>query len=167
MAILNLSEISSKAVANWPIILGFTLLIAFVHEYIIYPFYTSPLAGVPGPKLNAMTKWWMMWIDYSKKRTLTIHEMHKKYGPVVRITPNELAFTGEEPMKVIYGAGTSFSKPAFYDLFIAYLLKHARINSDTAVARCSPCWGTKNTANDERQSLILTQRPISCRPASK
>jgi len=120
MAILDLDELSAKVVANWPIVIGISLLITVVHEYIIYPFFTSPLAGVPGPKMYAMTKWWMIWTDYSKKRTITIHEMHKKYGPIIRIAPNELAFTGEEPMKVIYGAGTPFSKPAFYDLFIAY-----------------------------------------------
>jgi hypothetical protein len=101
-------------------VLGIAIVIALINEYIIYPFYTSPLANIPGPKLNAMTKWRMVWIDFSGRRTLTIHEWHQKYGHVVRIGPNELAFAGEEPMKTIYGAGTSFYKPAFYNLFIAY-----------------------------------------------
>jgi len=109
------------AIQNWPIVLGVALLIAAVNEFIIYPFYTSPLANVPGPKLNAMTKWRMIYVDFTKKRTLYIHDLHQKYGPIVRIGPNELALSGEEPMKTIYGAGTSFYKPAFYNLFIAYV----------------------------------------------
>ena len=109
-----------SAIQNWKYVLGVAIVIAAVNEYIIYPFYTSPLAKIPGPMLNAMTKWRMVWIDFSGKRTLTIHEWHQKYGPAVRIGPNEIAFAGEEPMKTIYGAGTSFYKPAFYNLFIAY-----------------------------------------------
>jgi hypothetical protein len=115
------SQIVQAAIKNWQVVLAVTLVIAIVNNYIIYPFYTSPLANVPGPKLNAMTKWYQVYIDFTKKRTLYIHSLHEKYGPVVRIGPNELSFTGEEPMKVIYGAGTSFYKPHFYDLFIAYV----------------------------------------------
>jgi hypothetical protein len=114
------SQLVQAAIKNWQIVLGVTLVIAAVNEFIIYPFFTSPLANVPGPKINAMTKWYMVYIDFTKKRTLYIHSLHLKYGPVVRLGPKELAFTGEEPMKTIYGAGTTFYKPAFYNLFIVY-----------------------------------------------
>src|SRR5271170_7988343 len=87
------AQLLQAAIKNWQIVLGVTLLIAAVNEFIIYPFYTSPLAKVPGPKLNAMSKWVLVWIDFTKKRSLFIHAMHEKYGPVVRIGPNELAFT--------------------------------------------------------------------------
>jgi len=113
------AQLVQTAIKNWQIVLAVALLVTIINEFIIYPFYTSPLANVPGPKLNAMTKWWMIYMDFTKKRTLYIHALHEKYGPVVRIGPNELSFTGEEPMRVIYGAGTSFYKPAFYNLFIA------------------------------------------------
>ena len=113
------AQIVQTAIKNWQIVIGVALLITVVNEYIIYPFYTSPFANVPGPKINAMTRWYMVYIDFTKKRTLYIHALHEKYGPVVRVAPNELCFTGEEPMRAIYGAGTSFHKPAFYNLFIA------------------------------------------------
>ena len=115
------AQLVQAAIKNWQIVIAVTLLCAVVNEFIIYPFYTSPLANVPGPKMNAITKWWMVWTDFTKKRTWMIHDMHQKYGPVVRIGPNELAFTGDEPMRTIYGAGTSFFKPAFYNLYIAYV----------------------------------------------
>jgi benzoate 4-monooxygenase len=60
-----------------------------------------------------------MWLHFTGKRTKTLHEMHKKYGNIIRIAPNELHLSGDEPMKVIYGAGTVFSKPAFYNPFVA------------------------------------------------
>jgi hypothetical protein len=113
-------SVIEKFAGNWAGVLFGALFIVGLNELFIYPFFTSPLAHVPGPKLNAITKWWIIWTDYNGKRTQEIHAMHRKYGPVVRIAPNELAFTGEEPMKIIYGAGTVFSKPDFYNLFIAY-----------------------------------------------
>jgi len=113
------AQLAQIVIKNWQVVLGATLLFAFIHEYIIYPFFTSPLAGIPGPKINAMTKWYMVYIDFTKKRTLYIHDLHQKYGPIVRVGPNEVVCTGEEPMRTIYGAGTSFYKPTFYNLFIA------------------------------------------------
>jgi hypothetical protein len=130
-------QLLHSAIQNWKYMLGVAIVIALINEYIIYPFYTSPLANIPGPKLNAMTKWRMVWIDFSGRRTLTIHEWHQKYGLVVRIGPNELAFAGEEPMKTIYGAGTSFYKPAFYNLFIAYGHYGGDLTVGTECVRCS------------------------------
>ena len=115
------AQLVQSAIKNWQIVLGIALLIAAINEFIIYPFYTSPLANIPGPKIAAMTKWWMVYIDFTKKRTLYIHDLHQKYGRAVRVGPNEVVFTGEEPMRTIYGAGTNFYKPAFYNLFIAYV----------------------------------------------
>jgi hypothetical protein len=133
------SQIVQAAIKNWQVVLAVGFLVAVVNEYIIYPFYTSPFANVPGPKLNAMTKWYQIYIDFTKKRTLYIHSLHQKYGPVVRIGPNELSFTGEEPMKVIYGAGTSFYKPNFYDLFIAYESHFSELIVVMEYAPCLPC----------------------------
>jgi len=113
------AQLVETAIKNWQLCLGIALAFAIVHEYIIYPFFTSPLAHIPGPKINAMTRWYMVYIDFTKRRTHYIHNLHQKYGPIVRVAPNEVVFTGEEPMRVIYGAGSSFYKPAFYNLFIA------------------------------------------------
>ena len=133
------NEVIAKATANWPVLLGLVLLVTAINEFIVYPFYTSPLANVPGPKMYAVTKWWMVWTNFTNKRTKTIHKLHQKYGPVVRVGPNELAFSGEEPMKVIYGAGTVFSKPEFYNLFVAYSLHHDQLTIDTTSVQCLPC----------------------------
>lgn len=114
-----LKEVLEKIQAQWLLFFGVLGLLYGIYQLIIYPFYLSPLAKVPGPKLCAITKWYMVLIDFSNQRTVTLHKWHRKYGNIVRVGPNELAFSGDEPMKVIYGAGTLFSKPAFYNLFIA------------------------------------------------
>ena len=47
--------------------------------------------------------------------------MHLKYGPVVRIAPNEVAFASSAAVKEIYGSGGSgYDKTEFYDMFKVY-----------------------------------------------
>ena len=80
----------------------------------------SPLAKIPGPKLAALTQWWIIYHEFNGDRTVTIHTLHQKYGPVVRISPTEVSFTSPEGVREIYGAGSTFPKSHFYDLFMYY-----------------------------------------------
>jgi hypothetical protein len=114
-------QILHSAISHWQAVGAISLLAVLIHQFVIYPFFTSPLARIPGPKINALTKWYMVYIDFSKKHSLYVHDLHQKYWPLVRIGPNEVVCTGEEPMKTIYGAGTAFYKPRFYDLFMTYI----------------------------------------------
>jgi hypothetical protein len=103
-------------------IAGLVLASWLLYSYLLYPYYLSPLANVPGPKLAAISRWWIRWVDFGGHRAATLDALHRKYGQVVRIAPNELTFTGTEAMQKIYGAGTTFSKPHhFYDIFVVYV----------------------------------------------
>ena len=84
------ARILETALKNWEIVFRLVLFITCIHQFIVYPFFTSPLANVPGPKLNAITGWYMIYIDFTKQRTWYIHNLHQKYGPIVRIGPNEV-----------------------------------------------------------------------------
>jgi hypothetical protein len=100
---------------------GIVISAWLIYSYVLYPFYLSSFAKVPGPRLAAMTSAWITWIDFGGKRSETIDALHRKYGKVVRVGPNELSFTGMEAMQKIYGAGTAFSKADyFYNIFMAY-----------------------------------------------
>lgn len=43
-----------------------------------------------------------------------IGRAHQKYGPVIRVGPNELSFSNPNALKVIYGHGTRLPKSDFY-----------------------------------------------------
>jgi cytochrome P450 len=78
----------------------------------------SPIpSSVPGPFIARLTKKWILFIDLSGSRARTVHELHKKYGPVVRLGPNELSFAAIEAVKPVYGTGTSCIKSSAYDNF--------------------------------------------------
>jgi hypothetical protein len=71
-----------------------------VHRLLLSPLLLSPLSSIPGPKLYAFTKWRLARDDWGQ-RTRTIHALHKKYGPVVRIGPNEVYFNSVSALRTI------------------------------------------------------------------
>jgi hypothetical protein len=75
--------------------LGYGALLA------LYRIYLHPLSKYPGPKLAVATKWYGFYFEVIKRGRFAweIKRMHEIYGPVVRITPDEL----------------HVSEPAFYD----------------------------------------------------
>ncbi|KAK8090254.1 cytochrome P450 3A13, partial [Apiospora hydei] len=102
-----------------PAIAGCVFL-AFTVSY-IWVCLTSPLRKVPGPRLSLFTSWVLKWHEFHAHRTQYTHRLHLRYGPVVRIAPNEVAFASAEGVKEIYGSGGSgYDKTEFYNLFQVY-----------------------------------------------
>lgn len=82
---------------------------------------TSAMAKVPGPVVSNFTSLVLKWNELGANRTMYLHDLHKKYGPVVRVAPNEVSFTSAAALKEIYGSGGSgYDKTEFYDLFQVY-----------------------------------------------
>lgn len=78
----------------------------------------SPLAKIPGPPVTSITSVWLKFHEFSANRRLYINQLHREYGPIVRLSPNEVSFTGLEAVKEIYVSGGSwYHKTEFYNLF--------------------------------------------------
>lgn len=81
----------------------------------------SPITKLPGPKYTIFTAAWLKVMEFGGQRRLYIHDLHLKYGPVVRLGPNEASFSSVEAMKEIYTSGGSgFDRTEFYDLFMQF-----------------------------------------------
>lgn len=78
----------------------------------------SPVpSAIPGPFLARFTTKWILFVDLSGFRGRTVDALHKKYGPVVRLAPNELSFSALPCIKAIYGVGSTCIKSPAYDNF--------------------------------------------------
>ncbi|KAI1102249.1 cytochrome P450 3A13 [Jackrogersella minutella] len=82
---------------------------------------TSPLRSLPGPRFTLFSSWVLKYHELHAHRTSYVHSLHQRYGPVVRISPNEVSFASLEGIKEIYGSGGSgYDKTEFYNLFTIY-----------------------------------------------
>ncbi|KAI8951619.1 putative P450 monooxygenase [Xylaria longipes] len=77
--------------------------IVYLGSTAVYNVYFHPLARFPGPKARAISEWpyFRAMIDGADPQRIL--EMHNKYGPVVRVSPNELAFVRPGAFRDIYG----------------------------------------------------------------
>ncbi|KAI1335136.1 cytochrome P450 3A13 [Xylariaceae sp. FL0016] len=92
---------------------GLSLAVAYVWQC-----FSSPLRKLPGPKASLFSSWILKYHEFRAHRTQYVHRLHLRYGPVVRIAPNEVAFVSMEAIKEIYGSGGSgYDKTEFYNLF--------------------------------------------------
>ncbi|KAI1412121.1 hypothetical protein F5Y13DRAFT_47653 [Hypoxylon sp. FL1857] len=75
---------------SWPH-LGSILFVYFA-TLSFYRLFLHPLSYFPGPKLAAVSRWYEAYYDVVQngQYTFKIAELHKRYGPIVRISPHEL-----------------------------------------------------------------------------
>lgn len=82
---------------------------------VIYCRFVTPLRRIPGPFLASLSEYWLILVDLPGLRTTVIHKLHEKYGPVVRIGPNEVSFSDVSIVKEIYGQQSAYMKAPWYD----------------------------------------------------
>ncbi|KAI0448865.1 cytochrome P450 monooxygenase-like protein [Xylaria acuta] len=96
-----------------------TTCICWIHRC-IYRLYFHPLAKFPGPRLAAISDLWFAKMYTSGRAPFIMLDIHRNYGDVVRIAPNELSFCTPRSHRDIYGHTSKgrkrFLKTEFYDL---------------------------------------------------
>lgn len=86
------------------ILISFTYIICLI----IYRLFLSPLANFPGPTLAAVSGWYEAYFQLVKQGRFTwqIESLHEKYGPVVRIKPNEVHIHDPDSYTTLYSGPT-------------------------------------------------------------
>ncbi|KAJ4359692.1 uncharacterized protein N0V89_000248 [Didymosphaeria variabile] len=85
--------------------------IAYVFLKIIYRLFFHPLRKFPGPKLAAATHLYSAYYDLCTPGLIKrLPEMHKQYGPLIRIQPNELHVADLGGYNQIFRVGTPFKR---------------------------------------------------------
>ncbi|KAK4943316.1 hypothetical protein LTR10_017159 [Elasticomyces elasticus] len=79
--------------------------------YSLYIRYATSLRKVPGPFFASFTRLWKLQKTLRGDFEWTNIELHRRYGPIVRIAPNEVSIDDpDESVSIIYGHGTKFIK---------------------------------------------------------
>ncbi|KAJ9418044.1 cytochrome P450 [Fusarium oxysporum] len=93
---------------------GTTVVLFAVLLWWIISTLTSPLRPYPGPLFAKWTNLWRLYQVRTQKYQWTIQDLHKKYGPIIRIGPNLLDLDYPELIKIIYGTDHRWLKTQFY-----------------------------------------------------
>ncbi|EEU44006.1 uncharacterized protein NECHADRAFT_89570 [Fusarium vanettenii 77-13-4] len=76
--------------------------------------YLTQLRRVPGPFLAGATRLWKLnFVAHGQLEKVQMR-LHARYGPVVRISPNEVLISDPSAIKTIYGHSSNFRKTKFY-----------------------------------------------------
>ena len=78
----------------------------------IYNLCLSPISKIPGPKLAAATWWYEYYYDVVKygKYVFKVMDMHKEYGPIVRISPYEVHISDPDFYDTLYASSSTNRK---------------------------------------------------------
>lgn len=114
MASLNtLSTISSFPASTY-----FKLLVVALSFYwvawIIYARWFHPLRHIPGPFFASISRIWIVKHLLAGDSDNLQRRLHEKYGPLLRIAPNEVACASPDAIKIIYPIKSPNIKTDFY-----------------------------------------------------
>lgn len=88
----------------------FAWYLAVVPVYVVglalYRLYIHPLSKLPGPRLRAISSLPSIYSLLRGRLGLENKQLHDTYGPVVRVSPNELSFNSAQAWDDIYGFKT-------------------------------------------------------------
>lgn len=96
----------------WDLGTGYTaLLFSMIYlGYGVLQAILDPLRHIPGPLIARFTRLWYVWQIYKGRVHYTNIDLHKKYGPIVRLAPKFYSIDDVEAAKTVYGNGTRFVK---------------------------------------------------------
>ncbi|KAI1330408.1 cytochrome P450 family protein [Xylariaceae sp. FL0255] len=82
--------------------------------YVIYECFFSPLAKFPGPFIAKFSRFWRIKKHWTNQWHHDVLDLHRTYGPVVRISPNELSVADPDAFREIYRVKDTFKKGPSY-----------------------------------------------------
>ncbi|KAF4633868.1 hypothetical protein G7Y89_g4252 [Cudoniella acicularis] len=80
----------------------------------LYLIYRHPLANIPGSKLAALSTWYEAYYDLfaapAGRLPWQIASLHKKYGPIIRIGPNEVHIDDVEFVSKFFSSSSTVKR---------------------------------------------------------
>ncbi|KAE9369395.1 cytochrome P450 monooxygenase-like protein [Stipitochalara longipes BDJ] len=114
----RLDENASVIVASSKAVIAvISYLTSLTASILIYRIFFHPLRHFPGPFTARLSKLsHVLRLLKTSDNYAQADRLHKKYGDIVRIGPNELSITIPDIIPLIYGPGSKCTKTAWYDV---------------------------------------------------
>ncbi|KAJ9631144.1 hypothetical protein H2204_008366 [Knufia peltigerae] len=85
--------------------------------WIVYARHFHPLRNIPGPWLASVSRLWYVRQVARGDMEHTQRRLHARYGPLLRIAPNEVACASPDEIKKIYRNSGALNKTDFYTVW--------------------------------------------------
>jgi tryprostatin B 6-hydroxylase len=106
---------------------------------LIYRGALNPLNKFPGPFMARFSSfWWSVHNGTDSHAFLKNQELHKKYGPFVRITPNTLSIAHGDAPELLYGNKSKCRKSDWYDISLNHVSQEAWLMLMAGTTETSP-----------------------------
>ena len=93
------------------------LILSLVFTFILVRIARDTLRHIPGPLICRYTSLWLHYQAWAGTQCSAIQKLHEKYGPVVRIAPNDLHVSDGSALWPIYMEKGGFLKSTYYNTF--------------------------------------------------
>ncbi|KAI7778726.1 hypothetical protein LA080_001873 [Diaporthe eres] len=101
-----------------PHVLGAIALVLWLSRLVLTA-VRSPVRSIPGPWYSRFTQAVLKYHTIRGRRMYYVDDLHSKYGPIVRIAPDEAAVSSLQATQMIHKVGSGFNKSSFYDAITA------------------------------------------------
>lgn len=98
-----------------------TLLLGLFSSLLFYRLFLNPLNKFPGPVSARVTKLYHVYLNADLMGHHELRKLHQKYGPYVRVGPNDLSMVDPDGMSVVLGPNSKCRKSAWYDQDMPYV----------------------------------------------
>ncbi|KAI2638933.1 cytochrome P450 [Hypomontagnella submonticulosa] len=105
-----------KGATSSQLLLVAILIAGYILVVGVYRLYFSPLAKIPGPKIAALTTWYNAYYDLWQRGQYVwvVEEMHRKYGPVVRIRPDVVHINDPAFIEKVYSQSPKHRRERYW-----------------------------------------------------
>jgi hypothetical protein len=99
-------------VRQLPWVVPVAVVSIYIFSFAVYQRWFSPLAKVNGPFWASLSPFWKLLSFNNGNFHETILALHERYGPIVRIAPNEVIISDKSAIREIYNTvqGRDFLK---------------------------------------------------------
>ncbi|KAK5166725.1 uncharacterized protein LTR77_008269 [Saxophila tyrrhenica] len=110
------------------------LAILYLVSLVLYRLFLHPVCSFPGPKLAAATKWYEFYYDVLNapggQFSRHVEELHRQYGPIVRINPDELHISDPDFYETLYSQSKRDKWPPAAGIAGWDVYPHATVDHD-------------------------------------